>query len=423
MRLASISFQNYRSFAETQSLHLRPLTLLFGYNSAGKSAIVRLFPLLRDSIQTLGASPLDLASKAARGAAFSDIRSKLTSSPAFSFGINFVGGTSIGVQLRDLPEQRRHIVESLSFKDVSGGHQAELLWSPTEEASAGPEPYLFRDGVSDERLVPVTFRGLTPKVHGTDGGFTDVVKLVLQEFASSVFWLQATRALPPRREAFLGTPARISEDGSGVTQYLYGREAAGDDVLGPISTWYRAATNSRLALKRGTFHGVEMFSFALESIAEAPQPIDLADTGEGMGQVLPVISLLTSAGSGALGQDPLLLIEHPELHLHRAAEPALAELLCKSAGVRGSQIVVETHSESLLLAVQLALIEGRLKSEDVGIYWVRQSDSGAAFLSLVEFDELGRPIGDDWPPNVFAQNVEQSRKVVRARQARVANAS
>jgi predicted ATPase len=38
MRLTSFSVQNYRGFADRTEVELRPLTLLFGYNSAGFSS-------------------------------------------------------------------------------------------------------------------------------------------------------------------------------------------------------------------------------------------------------------------------------------------------------------------------------------------------------------------------------------------------
>jgi AAA15 family ATPase/GTPase len=41
MALSSYMVENYRPFAERTTIELRPLTLLFGYNSAGKSALLR----------------------------------------------------------------------------------------------------------------------------------------------------------------------------------------------------------------------------------------------------------------------------------------------------------------------------------------------------------------------------------------------
>ena len=54
--------------ASRVEVELRPLTLFFGYNSAGKSALIRALPLLRDSTRSDLLGPLDLDSETVRGA-------------------------------------------------------------------------------------------------------------------------------------------------------------------------------------------------------------------------------------------------------------------------------------------------------------------------------------------------------------------
>ena len=48
--IEQISFENYKLFRERQDLKLRPLTILIGKNSSGKSAITKLLPLIEQSI-------------------------------------------------------------------------------------------------------------------------------------------------------------------------------------------------------------------------------------------------------------------------------------------------------------------------------------------------------------------------------------
>ncbi len=56
--LKSIEVENFRSFAETARLELRPITILLGRNSAGKSSLTRLFPLFRQSMARETSSPI-----------------------------------------------------------------------------------------------------------------------------------------------------------------------------------------------------------------------------------------------------------------------------------------------------------------------------------------------------------------------------
>ncbi|QJU58371.1 AAA family ATPase [Sphingomonas sp. AP4-R1] len=49
MGIDHFQVNNYRAFTAV-SVEVQPLTLLFGYNSAGKSALMRWLPTLRDTI-------------------------------------------------------------------------------------------------------------------------------------------------------------------------------------------------------------------------------------------------------------------------------------------------------------------------------------------------------------------------------------
>jgi predicted ATPase len=49
--LKAVEFSKYRVFEQRQRLELKPLTLLFGHNSAGKSAALRLLPILAAAAQ------------------------------------------------------------------------------------------------------------------------------------------------------------------------------------------------------------------------------------------------------------------------------------------------------------------------------------------------------------------------------------
>ncbi len=414
----AFSVGNYKAFAAEVDVTIRPVTLFFGYNSAGKSAILRWLPFLRDSSSHSGPVPLNMSAPAIRGATFSGILSKFTSSLALGFSVTD-GATTLRYVVRDLPDQRRQIVESMRLTSAAGD-TTSLKWLASE---GRPNAYYFSNGDAEDVEVNVVFSGLFPAVEGV--GHPQVIEfgieaaLILQKWVSDVYWLQANRASPTRREVYAGTQGALAPDGSGITQILYDEAANGSDIVEALSDWYQAATGFRLTLQRGAFLSAELFSFCLET---AGGVIELADTGEGMGQVLPILGLLLLALRQRLGNHPTLVFEHPELHLHSAAEPALANLLCEVAASGTASIIAETHSESFLLAVQLALIEGRLRPEHVVVYWVRQSDGSAATISEITFGADGRPSGGSWPPGVFNEKVEQARKVVLARRARQAHA-
>ena len=56
--LRSITVENYRGFKRKTTLQLRPLTILLGRNSSGKSSLTRVIPLLQQSIERQTSSPI-----------------------------------------------------------------------------------------------------------------------------------------------------------------------------------------------------------------------------------------------------------------------------------------------------------------------------------------------------------------------------
>lgn len=56
--LTSIGVKNLRSFSEHTRIELKPITVFIGRNSSGKSSLIRLFPLLRQSFETTTTGPI-----------------------------------------------------------------------------------------------------------------------------------------------------------------------------------------------------------------------------------------------------------------------------------------------------------------------------------------------------------------------------
>ena len=50
--MQAFRLQNFRGFRDTGWIELKPLTLLVGANSTGKSSLLRFLPLLRQSMAT-----------------------------------------------------------------------------------------------------------------------------------------------------------------------------------------------------------------------------------------------------------------------------------------------------------------------------------------------------------------------------------
>ncbi len=81
------------------------------------------------------------------------------------------------------------------------------------------------------------------------------------------------------------------------------------------------------------------------------------------------------------------------MHLHENARKALARhfVSAVSASNSGLRCVIETHSRTFLLGIQLAVASGELAADDVVIYWLDRQKNGASVPIAIRLDDSGRP--------------------------------
>jgi hypothetical protein len=70
-------------------------------------------------------------------------------------------------------------------------------------------------------------------------------------------------------------------------------------------------------------------------------------------------------------------MEQPELHLHPRAHPELTELLSSVATAPdGPWFLIETHSDAMILRARVLVAEGKLRPDQVRVYFVEESEQG-----------------------------------------------
>ena len=132
----------------------------------------------------------------------------------------------------------------------------------------------------------------------------------------------------------------------------------------------------------------------------------LTDVGFGVSQVLPVLVLLYYVPEGST-----VLMEQPEIHLHPSVQSALADVMLNVAAVRNVQIVVESHSEHLMRRLQRRVAEEQASSEDVRLYFVSSGRGGAQVSDLLlnEWGEI-----ENWPENFFGDEMGEIAAITEA---------
>ena len=120
-----------------------------------------------------------------------------------------------------------------------------------------------------------------------------------------------------------------------------------------VSFWLQHLELAQKVSVESLAKNISLFQMNLGHVGGIRQA-NIADVGYGISQILPVIvqGLLMRPGS-------LYMVQQPELHLHPDAQAGLADyfLYLASYGVR---VMIETHSEYLLIRLRRRLAEGKL---------------------------------------------------------------
>lgn len=385
MQLDQLIVGNYRSFAQRRSVALRPITLLYGWNNAGKSALLRLLAMLGDSVLPTSPGPLDTSRALDRGGGFQSMLSKYAfqadvDPDALQIGLRWDDGFQCDFELK-LTADGLQYVNRVAYRT---GDAPEVAF-----AAARSVGQYTREPVSASPTTQsIAFEGLVPSAPELKEVADHLLAL-----RQSIQWLKATRSRPPRRFEPRGVrPRLLSADGSDAIEVL----AMDEDVLRAVAGWYSEAVQRDLELRP---EGQER-RLLLRPPSTALE-IDLVDTGEGMSQCL---SVLVATAMAQLRASPrVLAFEEPESHLHPRAQAVLARFICKVASADDPpSFVLETHSFSMLLGVQLAIAAREIPAERVVLHWVDgERPNAESSIVQIEFDEYGRPQYDGALP-IFA---------------------
>lgn len=433
-RLTAAGFKPIRS---EQSIEVKPLTILAGANSSGKSSIMQPLLLLKQTLE----APYDPGALLLNGpnVQFTKIEQLLSlatnEQPMNGFSVGVEVGSEMalmtyfarGKNKRLEVKQTTYISSEESSNLYQGMSQEEmhiLLKRHLNRIGNIPDDEVARimkDLMGNEKLEVVLERNrcfliLVVPFQGSQESFlfgmpfySDVIK----RYISEVIHLPGLRGNPERTypitavgSAFPGTFE--SYVASVIGQWQVEND---EDKLAHVNhDLARLGLASGVRARSINDTQVELLVKSLPHHTSEDM-VSLADVGLGVSQILPVVVALHAAEPGQL-----IYVEQPELHLHPRAQSAMAEVLA-DAVLQGKRLVIETHSSLLLLGIQTLVAEGKLPPDMVRLHWFKLQEDGSTHIVSADLDEAGA--FGDWPEDFDQVTMDSESRYLDAAEAKL----
>lgn len=436
MRIQTFMLKDVRCFEGEQKFNIRPLTLLVGENSTGKSTVLGCIQALSRYFNTSDINPgnFDFNREPYEMGAFADIARKTGGrggkSDCFQLGFEVrFNETETVNHLLEMVELERG-AEPVAKKKRTIFKDGEIILESTRENHDertrvqfdGPHlgsqenEFIFRcdRALSLDNLLSPSFdfyRIIEPVLGPAPTGNAEKFKQYLQSVCSrlengnmesNLNLLGFYRAIWPRYPDFESfaplrskpkrtyNPEREVEDAEGSEMPMVLRNMSRFDsdrwksILKVLMTFGKAS---------GLFQDISVRKlgnstndpYQLQVQARGPK-VNIIDVGYGVNQILPIlVRILRAKRSG-------FLIQQPEVHLHPKGQAELASLLIALSQMLKHSFVVETHSDYMIDRARIEIRKGNIRPEDVSLIYLEPKQRSVKAHNI-SFDRMGNLVG------------------------------
>jgi predicted ATPase len=356
--LSSLTLKNFKPF-ENQSFSLKPLTLLTGLNSTGKSSVLQSLLLLRQSSQ----------------------QDELLDRVGLVLNGDLV---SIGTGQDALFKRAKEDVITLKVgmnNDIKGtwtfdcDRQSDIMRISTLSIADGS---VYNSGLFNDNFHYLKAERIAPRNY----------------FQMSDFKVRQHQQIGSQGE-FTTHFLSINEYKKIPHSQLSHPSAQSDILKSQVEAWLGE-------ISPGTRVDIELHSgmdvVNLQYSYEDNNSYRSTNVGFGITYTLPIIVAILSASS-----DTLILLENPEAHLHPRGQSKMGELIALAASC-GIQIILETHSDHVLNGIRKAVKYKKLEADKVQInYFERYLKKGQPTTEIITPRIYPDGGIDKWPDGFFDQ--------------------
>ena len=384
-----LHFKNYKSFKDKQEIIFKPITVIMGKNSSGKSAVVKLPTMLEISLKGNFDEPVILDNN----------------------------GVELGAEFRDLVYGREIGSLELSLFENKNSLKVEIASGVKDEDFPKIRKWQYNNvlnlsynDIKDEYFDKFTKQSYKVEFSGFNiTNIKPIVKDVNINIELNTNYVGPFREIPERTYSFKGSSKilKVGNKGENAYQILINDYVKKEGkLLKKVSDWYENNFDG---------WGIQINDkskpdYKIELVRKKPAfSVNIKDVGEGMTQALPIVVSAFLEDK----KEVLTILEQPELHLHPAAHGNLAELLALSSKITNKKFLIETHSQNFILRLRRLVAEGRIEKGNLALYFVEyNTESNTSELKQIDVNRDGSV--SFWPKNIFSETLDETLAIRNA---------
>jgi len=441
--------QSFKSWKDTGEIRLAPITGLFGSNSSGKTSLLQLLLMLKQTTESSDRSQvLNLGDKGSlvELGTFRDVLFNHAEASTMRCGLEWSLPQSLIIDDPEHEGQTLFTGSSLAFDtevDENGsgrmsvkkldygfagqnfGMKRQLKAKdkfdlfPEKKAAGGNFRFTRTPGRAWPLPAPVKCYGFPAeaKAYYQNAAFLADMELAFEKQFSRIFYLGPLRDYPKREYTWAGSqPGDMGQRGERVVDALLASRERKERIS-------RGKGRKSFTVEEFVAHWLKelklIHSFSVEQIKEGSNlyqvwvqksptsaRVLITDVGFGVSQILPVLTLCYYVPEGST-----ILMEQPEIHLHPSVQAGLADVFIDAVKSRKIQIILESHSEHMLKRLQRRIAEEELNTSDASLYFCEMK-SGASTLRPLDLDIFGNIT--EWPEGFFGDEFGEMAAMTRA---------
>ena len=395
----NIKFKTYKSYKDWQDFKLKPLTILFGKNSSGKSALTKLPTMIEEALKGTSDEPIKLNNNGVElGAEFKDLLYGRVETEVLEFKLTAL----VEDNNHELSEER---LEVKIASNIGSNNSPKIIYWKLNDRVFTYNHYnnTYIDELDEEEYI-CEFNGfcLDLLLYKNRDGSGDAPERPKMKITTSYFG--PFREIPKSSytESQFQKTNSFGIRGENAYYYLIKDSLTHEKtLLQNVSNWYKQNFDG-WGLE--VFKDIQRPNYSIELIKTYPKlNINITNVGQGMSQVLPLIVRAYYKAD----KPNTIIMEQPELHLHPGAHGNLAQLFADSLIDKNKRYLIETHSQNFILRIRRLIAEGKFSKNDLALYWIDfDEEKNESNIKEIQVDEFGKV--DFWPENIFSESLDET---------------